>query len=82
MDVHHVPPQHVGKQLIPGYDSETAPSIVIPKDVHRDIRHPRGAYQGTAKEAVEQSLQQLRDKGVPWEAIEQLREMIRKKYGI
>jgi RHS repeat-associated protein len=82
IDIHHVPQQHPAEQVIPGYDKEDAPSIAIPKDAHRRIPRRRGDYRGTPSQLVEEDIEALRRVGVPSDAIEQLREMIRKKYGI
>ena len=41
MDAHHVGQQALMKQLVPGYDAATAPSILVPKVGHT-IRGPNG----------------------------------------
>lgn len=41
MDAHHVGQQALMKQLVPGYDAATAPSILVPKVGHT-IRGPTG----------------------------------------
>ncbi len=60
LDVHHVVQKHPGGQIIPGYNRQYAPSIVIPSAEHRLIPTLRGPYGGSSRDLLARDIQLLR----------------------
>lgn len=77
LDIHHVPQAKPAGQAIDDYDYWNAPAIAIPRSEHRVIPTQKGEYTGTAKDLVEQNLQELRVyTNAPEEQIQALQDLI------
>jgi hypothetical protein len=61
--IQHIPPKQAAAQVLPGYDKITGPAIAIPKGEHEGISggDSPGAYSGTARELLEETLNTLMD---------------------
>lgn len=60
LDIHHVTQKHPGKQVIPGYDPKTAPSIAVPAREHRRIPTIKGNYPGNPRDLLAKDIKDLR----------------------
>jgi hypothetical protein len=86
IEIHHCPQKHPAKQVIPGYDEDTAPAIAVPVDKHGgpgglNSMNITGSYGGTPRQLVNEGLSNLRMVGAPESAIRKLQKLINKKYG-
>jgi hypothetical protein len=82
LDAHHVPQAHLASQVIPGYNRDTGPAIIIPEKVHHSISHKRGIFSGTLLDIIELGLNELLQNGIPKEHLERLYEYLRRLYGL
>ncbi|MBX3415936.1 MAG: hypothetical protein KF708_24860, partial [Pirellulales bacterium] len=73
LDIHHVGQSHPLSLVIPGYDSYTAPAIVLPNTEHVTIPNLRGNTDLTARDILARDIKNLRDKtNAPNSALQQL----------
>ena len=82
LEAHHVPQAHLASQVIPGYNRDTGPAIIIPEEVHQSISHKRGIFSGTLLDIIELGLNELLQNGIPKEHLERLYEYLRRLYGL
>lgn len=81
MDIHHVPQGKPAGQVIDDFEYGNAPAMAIPRSEHRRIPTQKGEYTGTAKDLVEQNLQELRVyTNAPEEQIQALEDLIKSTF--
>jgi hypothetical protein len=80
LDIHHVPQSHPASQVIPNYNSNTAPAIALPEAIHDTIPRMRGSYEGTPRDLLANDLWNLRQAGVPNDSLRQLIDLNRNTY--
>ena len=81
LDIHHVPQQNPAKQSIPGYDPKTAPSIAVPRDLHRDIPTVKGNYLGTPRDQLAKDIRDLRNyTDAPNSRLRELIDLVKQTY--
>ena len=61
MDIHHTPQSHPPKQIIEGYDSNTAPSIALPREEYVNIPTKKGIVATTARRQLAKDIIDLRN---------------------
>ena len=61
MDIHHAPQQHPAKKIIKDYDPKNAPSIALPKTEHVQIPNIKGPYDGTPRDLMAITANNLRN---------------------
>ena len=52
LHAHHVPRAHPAEQVIPGYNRDTAPAILLKAKPHLQIPRRKGIYQGTSVDLI------------------------------
>jgi hypothetical protein len=60
LDIHHVAQKHPASQVIPGYDSQFAPSIAVPAREHKRIPTIKGNFTGSARDLLAKDIWDLR----------------------
>ena len=80
LDLHHAPQGNPAKQVINGYDYKTGPVIALPSDVHEKLPTIKGSYNGTAKELLQFTKNQLIDAGVPSDIVNNYIDYVKIKY--
>ncbi len=81
LDIHHAPQKHPAKQVIPGYDESTAPSIAVPEHLHRRIKNVKGEYNEKPRKLLAKTAQDLRNHtDAPNSAIQELIDKTKKAY--
>ncbi len=84
LHAHRVPQAHPAKQVIPGYNRDTAPAILLPAEPHLQIPRRKGIYQGTSVDLILEDLGQLRQRlpDIPQSVLDELSELIRRSLGV
>jgi hypothetical protein len=84
LEAHHVPQAHPASQVIPGYNRQTAPAILLPAHPHRRIPTRKGIYQGTIADLIREGLEQLQQNfpDIPQSILDELSELIRRSLGV
>ena len=84
LHAHHVPQAHPAEQVIPGYNRDTAPAILLPAEPHLQIPRRKGIYQGTSVDLILEDLGQLRQRfpDIPQSVLDELSELIRRSLGV
>jgi hypothetical protein len=79
-----VPQAHPAEQVIPGYNRDTAPAILLPAEPHLQIPRRKGIYQGTSVDLILGDLGQLRQRfpDIPQSVLDELSELIRRSLGV
>ena len=80
LDLHHAPQGNPAKQVINGYDYKTGPVIALPSDVHEKLPTIKGSYNGTAKELLQFTKNQLIDAVVPSDIVNNYIDYVKIKY--
>uniref|UniRef100_UPI001B7F8F4B RHS repeat-associated core domain-containing protein n=1 Tax=Thiobacillus thioparus TaxID=931 RepID=UPI001B7F8F4B len=60
LQIHHVGQGNPMSQIIPGYQYNSAPAIVLPTEIHQAIPTVRGAVTGTARSQLAKDILDLR----------------------
>jgi len=84
LHAHHVPQAHPAEQVIPGYNRDTAPAILLKAKPHLQIPRRKGIYQGTPVDLILEDLGQLRQRfpDIPQSVLDELSELIRRSLGV
>jgi hypothetical protein len=84
LEAHHVPQAHPASQVIPGYNRQTAPAILLPAHPHRRIPTRKGIYQGTIADLIREGLEQLQQNfpDILQSILDELSELIRRSLGV
>ena len=80
LDLHHAPQGNPAKQVIDGYDYKSGPAIALPAGVHEKLPTIKGPYNGTAKELLQLTKNQLLDAGVPSDIVNSYIDYVKFKY--
>jgi RHS repeat-associated protein len=60
LQIHHAGQGNPMSQAVPGYQYSTAPAIVLPEKMHREIPTIKGAFTGTARDQLAKDILDLR----------------------
>ncbi len=82
LDIHHAPQSNPASQVIPGYNSKTAPGIALPEAVHDALNgtNLRGPYFGSPRDLLAKTIWDLRNVKVSNNVLQQLVDLNRKVY--
>lgn len=83
LDLHHAPQRNPASQVIPNYDPDNAPTIVLPKDEHIELNSENiiGPYLGTARDLMAKTINDLRAvTNAPNSALWQLLSLVNQIY--
>jgi hypothetical protein len=61
LDIHHAPQAHPASQVVPGYNTYTAPTIALPHAEHIAIPTIRGPYGGSPRDLLARDIRNLRN---------------------
>jgi RHS repeat-associated protein len=86
MEIHHVPQANAAAQVIPGFDYNNGPAIVLPEREHWDLAkyNLKGDYTGSPQDLIEKGVSDVQNhtnvmKNRP-EAIQELNDLIKQTY--